>query len=247
VGEQLFEQGMSNRQPSGSIPFSVPTKEHATGNQISILLDIVGTLTSRLESAEASLSNSSNGGRLDGEAKIAIETTLIKALTALDSIVEQKGRWDVSNLVQLEKDSRNLIKANIKFLKEQAASTAHVRRPSFRFNPRLVRVKSGGFAAIFGDDLTTAVIGQGDTIEAALRDFDKVCNREFKQTQQIQNENEQQRKMDAGTIDATPIPPSGGKDGAGDIKSPRRRRVSRAQQTRPPGGTVAGDDAGKPA
>jgi hypothetical protein len=81
---------MSNRQPGGPVPFSVPTKEHATGNQISILLDIVGTLTSRLESAEASLSNSSNGGRLDGEAKIAIETTLIKALTALDSIVEQR-------------------------------------------------------------------------------------------------------------------------------------------------------------
>lgn len=233
------------RDEPKKVPFTLPTKESATNNQVTMLLGIVDCLAHNLRAPTPY--NGTEGTvtayELDKGVKFALETSVIKALTTLDGVIDNCARWDVKSLVRMEKDSEKFLKANIDFVKSQKASSDHVRRPSFRLQPKLVRITDGTFAAFLGDlNSGTALVGQGQTVEDALRAFDDVCN--GKQPDQMvewlakhekQNNTkatDEKRPMDSRTIDATPVAEGAGKNDSGNCKRPGSRRVSRAKQAR---------------
>jgi hypothetical protein len=225
-------------------PFSIPSKETVTGIQIGNLLNVVDCLANNLRNRPVGINSGAipmEESELDKGVKFALETSVIRALTVLDSVVDNAHRWNVDRLDRMERAAEKYIKANVKFLKEQAASAAHIRRPCFRFQPRLVKVTDGSFAAFIGDmDSGQAIVGQGQNIEEALRNFDSVCNGKtpkamtewVEQQQQIKNEHNTQ--VDPGTIDAVIETPSGGKNAGRNRRKSARRRLSGAKQTGSP-------------
>jgi hypothetical protein len=213
-----------------------------TGNQLNMLLGIVDCLAHKLMTPGQSY-DGEEPKRLDGEVKIALETSTIKTLALLDAVIEDAGRWDAKRVLKLERDAERLMRARIAFLKSQKESADHIRRPSFRLGPKLVRVKDGSYAVFLGNlDDGTALVGQGETVEDAFRAFDKICEGKTpdamaewlkKQSNKTTgNTQHEKRPLDIGTSDATPDAEIVGKDDTGNCERPGRRRVSDSKQTR---------------
>lgn len=151
-------------------------KEQALSSQFNILLGVVNHLTSALSSSETM--TGVPGTPLDGGAKSALESTIIRACNRLDALLEEKKNWGAPEQNRVIKQICKTHRAQQIFLKAQTASANEVRRPSFQLRPNLIRVETG-FAAIHGDPSkpNEYILGVGETPEAALLDFDEAFKR----------------------------------------------------------------------
>jgi hypothetical protein len=220
-------------------------KEIATHNQVAILMGIVDGLSHILRAPAFDPAGNPVDQKLDGGVKCSLEGTLIKTLTQLDFIVDERGRWNVSEQLKTEKAAREAVQANRNFLRAQTAAVAHIVRPCVRHQPSLVKITDGTYAAILGDmeDMANCIIGQGRSPEEALKAFDKIFSgrvpehvRKWAGTPtQPENEkkpNEQPNKLDPRISQPPAGTPPGGKVSDSDSRKLVRRRLYGPKQTR---------------
>lgn len=238
---------MKNRS-DGPIP--LPTAEMVTGGQLANLLNAAGMVVRVLEGAPHwSLDDDApKGGALDGGTKMAAEASLCTILNRIDLIVQDDARWNTTERDTLEKRSREMVEQNIEFLKEQTKAAGSVLRPSFRFRPALMRV-AGGWAACLGDisDPNTAIIGVGESPEAALVAFDQLFAGQTpaqmvewarKHEKLIDTEYGEHESLDPRGTESTETTPSSGSPVEGDRRGDGKKRRFRRR-----GGRASGADS----
>ena len=210
-------------------------KEFTTHNQVSILMGIVDALSHILRAPSFNSDGNPVDQKLDGGVKCSLEGTLIKTLTQLDFIVDERKRLDVAEQIKTERG----------FLRAQAAAAAHIVRPCVRYQPRLVKVTDGTFAVILGDqnDLPNCIVGQGRNPEEALRAFDQIFAghvpehvRKWADTPtKPENEkklNEQPNELDSRTSEPSAGTPPGGKVSDANSRRLVHRRLYGSKQAR---------------
>jgi hypothetical protein len=154
-------------------------REMATQQQVSTCLQIMGMCITacnikgqNLEYSESSIPSAEKA--LPGEALVAAENTFIKTCERLDSILDDKARWDSAFQQQVEADYKAAIKLNLESLEAQKKASLEISSPHSRLNPTLVRLKTGDWAAFKGDlNSPTCLIGIGSTAEECLFAFDE--------------------------------------------------------------------------
>lgn len=182
---------MSNHAPQ----ISLPSPGVVTGQQIRDLLSVVATLQPFFESrgGEPLLSTPA---RLEGEAAIAVTTTLIQACARLDAIMADGERWSVEAESQILKTLQKNYEQQYEFLKAQTEGAKQVSRPMFLMKPQLAALADKSFIAYIGDISAhgCGLIGRGMTPEAAFNDFDAAFKREA----------DKQISIDPGSVEPEP-------------------------------------------
>ena len=157
-----------------SIP--LPSRDAVTSMQIDSLLRVAGTMSSLLfHLAPPSEDDAARVARNDGGVTSSVEATLMGVCARLDDVLADSDRWNLKSQGKLEKQLAEVYAANLKLLRLQSVTMQAMLRPHRRFNPTLVQLDGGQWAAVLGDMLKgTPVVGSGPTPEAAMDDFDKV-------------------------------------------------------------------------
>ena len=207
---------MNEQAPHKKI--NLPQRDMVVSVQVGTLLGIIGSLYPYAASTDR---QESQGGALDGGACMAASQTIVRACDRLDRILADDDRWNMRLQDTLEALMEKMYSANHEFLVKQAAAAAEGKRPSFQLRPQLVRASSG-WAAIHGDlaKLEDAIIGVGETPEAALAHFDAVFSGQSPDTVELlKEENDKAKNLDAGTDQGTQSAPR-------NRRKPRRNRKS---------------------
>lgn len=173
-----------NQHPSALPPapepqrqqFAHPTREMLVENQIETCLQVLECLKGYLLLHTRDVEQQP---ALDGGAVSAGVATFMKACQRIDSILDSNESWKLDGHIAISKSILDVHEAQKKFLQEQAASAAEVRRPSYQLRPTLLSLGAEGFAAVWGDVSTpgAALVGRGSTPKAALLDFDAAFER----------------------------------------------------------------------
>jgi len=145
---------------------SLRTREDVTGHQIESVLLLLDHLRPFLVAPDA---REGVGPDMDGGAVMAAATTFAKATDRLDAILDDSARWDIKEINTLHEALIATHTAQQAFLAAQTKSASEIIRPSFQCRPTLY-VSDGKFLAVWGD--TPAIVGTGNTPNAALADFD---------------------------------------------------------------------------
>ncbi len=154
---------------------AIAQKDSIVQRQVSTLLDIVSTLRHNVEETGAPIPNRPE---LDGGVKAAIDTTIIQACSRLDEMLKHKENWENDAQDEMMRAITRTHEAQQDFLKSQKEAADLVKRPSFQMRPTLVST-GNEFLAVYGDPRIAgqAIIGRGETPEAALQDFDLAFKR----------------------------------------------------------------------
>jgi hypothetical protein len=216
-------------------------REMATQQQVNTCLQIMGMCITacnikgqNMEYSESSIPSAEKA--LPGEALVAAENTFIKTCERLDSILDDKARWDSAFQQQVEADYKAAIKLNLESLEAQKKASLEISSPHNRLNPTLVRLKTGDWAAFKGDlNSPTCLVGIGSTAEECLFAFDEAFagrvtpfTHEWLEKHGVENKHEQNPQVETQRRpDTDPAP------------KPRQQRRQNRRNPRP-GGT-AGD------
>lgn len=169
-------------------------RDLSTQNQLSMLLSVAQCAMNFLTVEEPDLESGETPKEtqdLSGETRLAAETTFIKAMAKIDSILDDKNRWGLDYQLALERqycedhyermqtfrEQQIALKLEQKKALAQKMAAEEVSSPHFRYKPVLVQDEDNGqWAAILGDlnDLDHSIIGVGASPAAALRAFDTV-------------------------------------------------------------------------
>ena len=183
------------------IPLFLQTKEEATALQVGVVLNVVHVMRSLLVIADEETAS-----RLDGEARIAAQSTLIRACGRIDDILGEGDRWSVSNHKELNKAILDVHKTQERMLKANLNYIDNAQRPSTRLRPTLASHGLGHFIAFWGslEKPGMAIVGRGRTPYEALKDFDAAFHRTPAEQIQVIND------LFEGPppIDAEEIPPT---------------------------------------
>lgn len=156
----------------------VPLKEELTNSQIQPVLDIIGALSPYLLQEALEAGGTPKSGALNGEPACAAQATFIRACARLDAIIEDESRWSLKSHNTLIAEMVKTHRAQQKFIATQQESAANLQAPHFLLRPTLA-ISGGRYVAYWGDinEAGRAVVGQGDTPNEALVDFDDAFDR----------------------------------------------------------------------
>ena len=190
MGGAEFEpdEGMSNAPEKTAEPLHVLHRDLSTANQIGMLITVLGTTMEYLGTSVRDTENIPGSRPTPGESRLAAETTLIKACSRIDSILDDPSRWGTDYQTALEamfvensKATREVAEAHKKALQSdvekseaQKRAALEVQSPHFIYRPSLVRDNDGQWIAFLGDleNLDDGVVGLGKDPAAASRAFD---------------------------------------------------------------------------
>jgi len=154
---------------------SLPTRDSVTQFQANTLLGVMGMCLNALTNPMYRYSSTDEEGpKLPGEARIAVENTLIHTCERLDAVLTDSTRWDFKTQDLLESGVIEIQKAQKQLLDVQAEAIKRLDAPHMRYKPTLFRVTSGDWGAMLGDpaNLDSALVGIGRSPEEALASFD---------------------------------------------------------------------------
>lgn len=160
----------------------VPIRDAATAQQINTLLSVFSVTATALASVtrlELDMENNDEDpdlvASITSEARTAVENTLIRCLGRIDKVLDDESRWSMKHQDRIESDRQELVDAQLKLQKAQAALATEMTMPHFRYRPHVCRALDGDWVAFIGDpnDLNNAIVGAGKTPQAAIDDFDK--------------------------------------------------------------------------
>jgi len=171
----------------------IPSRESSSANQFGVLLTITQALQPYLILAPQEL-GSSPPPALDGGTVLAAATTFIKTCAKMDELLDDSSRWNLEGqdalydaLVQTQEHQQ-------RFLQAQTAAASSLMRPAFQLRPTLFLAETG-YVAVHGDLTSSgAVIGYGETPEAALADFDLAFQRKPQEQKALIAEEKPKRK-----------------------------------------------------
>ncbi len=158
----------------------LPTKELLTQQHVDCLLGISGHLRFFINVDPETTEN-----EVDGGVHCAAVATLVKVFDRLDSILDDRSRWDMTgqsklmeSITELYAQQIDLYKKQVLFTEAQTKSSEQIQRPSFKLSPTLAEM-GDQYVAYWGDINTRgrAIIGMGKTPNEALADFDAAFNR----------------------------------------------------------------------
>lgn len=159
---------------------SIPSRDSTTVTQISALLAVANQLQPYLLLPHPDIDDpaSRNPLKLNGEALIAATSTFIKTCEALDQIVSDPARWSLAQSDALYLAATAAQVQHKEFLLAQTQAAQSIKRPSYQLRPTLA-VFENSYVAYWGDITIqdAAIIGRGETPEAALADFDAAFQR----------------------------------------------------------------------
>lgn len=155
-------------------------RENITTMQISVLLNTITTMQAGLREWPTESNGVPSTNRLDGEGRVALETSLIKACERLDEIVSDKSRWGIDRLLEIERKLDETLAAQNDFFKSQKAAADDTRRPHRFLSPDL-RLTPHGWCAWYGDvsDDASLITGIGDSPAEAMAAFDEAYYRKL--------------------------------------------------------------------
>lgn len=171
---------------------AVVQKDSIVQRQVSTLLDIVSTLRHNLDDGGTPIPSKPE---LDGGVKAAMDTTIIQACSRLDEMLKHTDNWENRAQDDMMRAITKTHEAQQEFLKSQKEAADSISRPSFQMKPTLVST-GAEFLAVYGDPRIAgqAIIGRGETPEAALRDFDLAFKRAPKDQLILQTEKKPKKK-----------------------------------------------------
>lgn len=162
----------------------LPSRDAVTGFQVNTVLSIVQTMGQFLSSPDIDPANPHKpGGSMDGGPRASAEVTFTKACEKLDSILEDKSRWDLEIQRLLELQLAKLMQEQRVFLAAQTAASLALNTPTYLHEPTIINAGDGSFVALLGDPDAPACLGIGDSPEAACQDFDKSFKGEVTESQ----------------------------------------------------------------
>lgn len=164
----------SNMQKNNSQPLiEFPDFQGPTLRQVDVILRIMREVESVFTPREM--------GEVPEEAVTSAESTYIRCCNVLDNILDDVQRFDVASTKAAQERYMELLAAQkqafetaIEVGKQQITTSQSINRPSTRLNPTPLQIQ-GRWVVAYGDlsDLESCLTGQGDTLAAAMDDFDK--------------------------------------------------------------------------
>jgi hypothetical protein len=160
--------------------FNLPSPGVVTSQQIRDLLSALATLDTFFRPANDSVSTPA---RLEGEAAVAVTTTLIKTCARLDRILDEDSRWSIDAESKVLATLQKNYEQQYEFLKAQTEGAQVVSKPSYFMKPQIACLGDGSFIAYTGDISVhgCGLIGRGATPKAAFDDYDAAFKREAKE------------------------------------------------------------------
>lgn len=190
-------------------------RDNVTQMQLSSLLSTAATLNGILTSMLAFDAGEREGGKLDGGVRSSVENSILGVCNRIDEIISDSPRWTLEKQNALE-DSLLATHKSIQRTNEIACA------PHSRFHPRLASLPDGMWIAFLGnvDDLENALVGCGDSPQAAIKSFDMLFNGEIPAhllhwiTKPIKND--EQQTLDTNATGTVSDDETTGKDSAGN-------------------------------
>jgi len=185
------------------IPINVPERQLTTSTQINTLLGVCGMFYSMLNAPQNPDDTLPKPGTVQGEARLAAETTFVKACEAMQGILDDKQRWDFSFQMDIEKHFREATELNREFLMAQRDAAEENASPHFRWQPKLLRLTDGRWLAFLGslEQMDQGVLGIGESPAEALYAFDAMFNGVVPESvTKFINENQKQEVDGAGNL-----------------------------------------------
>lgn len=165
--------------PDGKQPEPViPTREVVTEYQIHSLLSVIQAFQPYLLVPHRDWTGE-EPPKLDGGTHMAAASAFTVACQKLEDVMNQPKRWDTSTHDLLYDNIAKYQQAQIEFFQAQKRVAEKLERPSYNLQPELRLIEGGRYIATYGDTSVPgrAIIGMGDTPQAALDDFDKAFQR----------------------------------------------------------------------
>jgi hypothetical protein len=215
-------------------PLQVLHRDLSTQSQLGMLMSVSATMMTFIRASEKAEDDYDLEPQ-HSEATIAAETTLILACERIDSIIAEDKRWGLEFQTHLEA----LFEKNTELARDVAAKQAKLieeslereraqkeaailsQKPHIVFRPTLVSMPDHTWVAYLGDpaDMSSGILGNGLSPEAALESFDLVFSgrRTQEQPQSLKNEYE---ALDQARTEHTGEPDQRGEDLPRDSESP---------------------------
>lgn len=205
--QQLPEDGPIRTR---SIP--LPSRDQVTSVQVQTLLHAAQTLNSLVVSRGATEEYS---GAKDGGVAAAIDSTIIRICSQLDTIVDDTSRWSLTDQGRLERQLELVYAANLDVLKTQKEAVQQSMSPHLTAGAKLLKIENGQWVALLGNphNLDECIVGIGENPAEALKNFDEV----FRGAKnKLIKDNEQSSKVDIGPTKTSEDSPNGEEDVGGD-------------------------------
>lgn len=148
-------------------------RENITHVQVSTLLNTIATMQHGLREWPTEPNGVPSSSRLDGEGRLALETSLIKACERLDSVLADNARWGIDKLLDIETKLDDTLRNQNAFFDAQRKAADETRRPSHILKPDLMKTPHG-WCAFYGDLSNDAslITGIGESPAEAMASFD---------------------------------------------------------------------------
>jgi hypothetical protein len=222
-----------------SEPLQVLHRDLSTACQINMLLSVSNSMAQFLTALTVKTEEWDKADTTPDweEGYIAAENTLISACGRIDSIISDDRRWGLDFQARLERlfeknteIARAVSEKQKALIEETTAKEKAIREaaeaalaPHIQFRPTLFAMGDGTWVAYLGDpaDLSSGILGNGESPVAALKSFDAVFNGALNEDQlrlveRLKNENE---KLDISGTGATEEIGLGKQDGQGNVGS----------------------------
>lgn len=153
-------------------------RENITNAQFTTLLSTVNVVLNGLREVQTEENGVPRTDRLAGEAQIALTTTLIKTLDRIDSLMDDKTRWTLDRVLDIEHRLNETLENQNAFFRSQRETADEQRRPYFILRPELKKT-SQGWIAFHGNpaEADSLIVGAGDSPAEAMDNFDRAYYR----------------------------------------------------------------------
>lgn len=202
MGSSKFKPDEVMRDEKKVVPINVPERNLTTSQQTQTLLGVCGMFWSMLQGPPQLDEGLPKAGTVQGEARTAAEMTFVKACDALQVILDDKQRWDFTFQASIEHHFREATALNRDFLIAQKHAAEEKASPHFRWQPSLVRLTTGEWAAVLGD-IETGIVGVGNNAQEALDAFDAMFRGEISESVKTFLEKHEQNQQLDGTGNQT--------------------------------------------
>lgn len=156
----------------------VPLKEEITDRQIGPILAVLRELQPFILEPVLEAGETPKDKSFDGGVASSAATTFMKACSRLDFLLDDSSRWTLKTHNTLVAEMVKTQKAQRRFIEVQEQSSLMLQAPHYVLRPTLA-ISGGRYVAFFGSltEAGQAIVGQGDTPNEALDDFDDAFNR----------------------------------------------------------------------
>jgi hypothetical protein len=150
------------------------TREAITLQQFNVLLNTLATLQAGLREQPTEEAGVPGVHRLAGEARLALEATLLKTCARIDKIIDEESRWSLDRLFDVERRIDETLSTQNAASVAQKEAFEDSRRPCRILQPDLVKTPNG-WIAFYGDVSNDAslITGVGESPADAMLAFDQ--------------------------------------------------------------------------